>query len=392
MRRRFIIFELTVAKRHISSDPKMVLFTVLAVAMAIGIIVVIMGINEGYRADLISSLVDANPHLTVSPKENEDYITLYRTVSSIIQKYPQVEAISPRLLGKAGAKHKDKVRGISFIGADPLNEDLLMQVQNHMVWGNYSDLIYKKRAAILGTKLAEDLEIRPGQTISLVRQNKSLDLQVIGLIETGTGSDQTLVYLPLETAQELLAVNDVVSQVGVRLSDIYAAPAIASNLNSHFSYKSESWQEQNRDTLNVLDTQKFILYIFYGLIFLISGFGVANNMIMTVGRRTKEIGILMAMGASRLSILKIFLSESLILGPPAALLGCLFAYACSKLIEAYAIEVPSEVYQVSRLTVLLTLQSFALAVGFALAVNFVFGLIPAYKASRLDPVEAIGSE
>jgi lipoprotein-releasing system permease protein len=370
----------------------MVLFTVLAVALAIGIIVVIMGINEGYRSDLISNLVDANPHLTVSPKENEDYITLYRTVSSIIQKYPQVEAVSPRLLGKAGAKHKDKVRGINFIGADPLKEDRLMQVQNDMVWGNYSDLIYKKRAAILGTKLAEDLEIRPGETISLVRQNKSLDLQVIGLIETGTGSDQTLVYLPLETAQELLAVNDVVSQVGVRLSDIYAAPAIASSLNSRFSYKSESWQEQNRDTLNVLDTQRFILYIFYGLIFLISGFGVANNMIMTVGRRTKEIGILMAMGASRLSILKIFLSESLILGPPAALLGCLLAYTCSKLIEAYAIEVPSEVYQVSRLTVLLTLQSFALAVGFALAVNFVFGLIPAYKASRLDPVESIGSE
>lgn len=370
----------------------MVLFTVLAVALAIGIIVVIMGINEGYKNDLIGSLVDANPHITVSPKENEDYITLYRTISSIVQRYPQVEVVSPRLLGKAGAKHKDKVRGVSFIGADPLKEDPLVKVQKDMVWGNYSDLIFKKRAAILGTKLAEDLEIRPGETLTFVRQNKSLNLRVIGLIKTGTGSDQTLIYLPLDTAQELLDVKDVVSQVGIRLSDIYAAPAIAIDLNSHFSYKSESWQEQNKDVLNVLDTQKFILYIFYGLIFLISGFGVANNMIMTVSRRTKEIGILMAMGATRWSIIKIFLVESLILGPPAALIGCLLAYATSRLIEAYSIEVPSEVYQVSRLTVLITLQSFALAVGFALAVNFVFGLIPAYKASRLDPVEAIASE
>jgi lipoprotein-releasing system permease protein len=370
----------------------MVLFNVLAVALAIGIIVVIMGINEGYRSDLISNLVDTNPHLTISPKDNEDHITLYRTISAIVQRYPQVEAVSPRLLGKAGAKHKDKVRGVSFIGADPQKEDPLMKVQKDMIWGNYSGLIFKKRAVILGIKLAEDLEIRPGEPLTLVRQNKSLNLEVIGLIKTGTGSDQTLIYLPLDTAQELLGVNDVVSQVGVGLSDIYAAPAIASDLNSHFSYKSESWQEQNKDVLNVIDTQKFILYIFYALIFLISGFGVANNMIMTVGRRTKEIGILMAMGATRLSIIKIFLIESLILGPPAALLGCLLAYAASKLIEAYAIEVPSEVYQVSRLTVLLTLQSFVLAVGFALAVNFVFGFIPAYKASRLDPVEAITSD
>jgi lipoprotein-releasing system permease protein len=370
----------------------MVLFAVMAVTLAIAVIVVMMGINEGYKSDLVSSLVENNPHLTVSPKENEDYITLYRTLSAIIHSYPQVEAVSPRLLGNAGAKHKDKVRGVSFIGADPFKEDPLMKVQKDIVWGDYYDLVFKKRAAILGTKLAEDLELRPGETFTLVRQNISMTLLVVGLIETGTGSDQTLVYLPLDTAQELLGVNDVVSQIGVRLSDIYAAPAIASDLNTRFAYKSESWQEQNKDILNVLDTQIIILYIFYGLIFVIAGFGVANTMIMAVTRRTKEIGILMAMGATRRSIVKIFLTESLILGPPAALLGCALAYGTAKLIEAYPIEVPSDVYMVSRLTVLLTTQFFILAVVFALAINFLAGVYPAYKASRLDPVEAIASE
>jgi ABC-type lipoprotein release transport system permease subunit len=115
-------------------------------------------------------------------------------------------------------------------------------------------------------------------------------------------------------------------------------------------------------------------------------------MIMTVTRRTKEIGILMAMGARRLSVVKIFLAESLILGPPAALLGCALAYGTATLIEAYPIEVPSEVYMVSRMNVLLTSQMFIYAVVFALAINFVAGIYPAWKASRLDPVEAIGSE
>lgn len=370
----------------------MVLFTVLAVALAIGVIVVMMGINEGYKSDLVNSLVEKNPHLTVSPKENEDYITLYRTLSNILWTFPQVQAVSPRILGKAGAKHKDKVRGVSFIGADPLQEDPLMRVQKDMVWGNYSDLVFRKRGAVLGTKLAEDLELEPGQKFTLALQNKSFRLEVVGLIRTGTGTDETLVYLPLDTAQELLGQPDVVSEVSVRLSDIYAAPEIASNLSGRFTYKAESWQEQNKDSLQVMDTQKFILYIFYALIFVIAGFGVANTMIMTVTRRTKEIGILMAMGATRKSIVKIFLLESLILGPPAALLGCLLAWITAKLIEAYPVALPSEVYQVSRLTVLLTPETFLLAAGFALAVNFLAGLYPAYKASRLDPVEAIASD
>jgi len=386
------LFELEIAKRHIVSDPKMVLFTVMAVSLAIGVIVVMMGINEGYKTDLVNSLVENNPHLTVSPKENEDYITLYRTLSGILWTFPEVQAVSPRLLGKAGAKHEDKVRGVSFIGADPLQEDPLMRVQKDMVWGNYSDLVFRKRAAVLGTKLAENLELEPGQKFTLALQNKSLRIEVVGLIRTGTGSDETLVYLPLDTAQELLDQPDVVSQIGVRLSDIYAAPEIAANLSGRFTYKSESWQEQNKDVLQVMDTQKVILYIFYALIFVIAGFGVANTMIMTVTRRTKEIGILMAMGATRRSIVKIFLMESLILGPPAAMLGCLLAWTTAKLIEAYPVALPSEVYQVSRLTVLLTPQTFALAAGFALAVNFLAGLYPAYKASRLDPVEAIASE
>ena len=386
------MFELDIAKKHISSDPKMVLFTVLAVALAIGVIVVMMGINEGYKSDLVNSLVENNPHLIVSPKENEDYITLYRTLSRIIHSYPQVEAVSPRILGKAGAKHKDLVRGAGFIGANPEEENLLQNVQKDMIWGEYDDLRFKKRGAILGTKLAEGLELRPGQKFTLTRQNVSLKLEVVGLIKTGTGSDETLVYLPLDTAQTLLDQPDIVSEVGVRLSDIYVAPAISSDLNSRFAYKAVSWQEQNKDILQVMETQKVILYIFYALIFIIAGFGVANTMIMTVTRRTKEIGILMAMGATRKAVIKIFLLESLILGPPAALLGCFLAIITAKLIEAYPVQLPSDIYQVSKLVVLLTPQSFALAVAFALAVNFLAGIYPAYKASRLDPVEAIGSE
>jgi lipoprotein-releasing system permease protein len=386
------MFEITVARKHISSDPRMVLFALLSVSLSIGVIVIMMGLMEGYREDIIKSTVENNPHLVVEPKEDEDYINLYRTLSGLVYSYPQVEAVSPRLLGKAGAKYKDKVRGVSIIGADPLREDPLMRVQQDMVWGSYFDLVYKRRGAVVGTKLAEELKLRPDDQFSLVMQNRWMKVKVVGLIQTGTGSDQTLVYLPLKTAQELMNKSDVVSEIGARLSDIYSAPAVAKDINSRTRYQAQSWEDQNRDILEVLDTQDTVMILFYLLIFIIAGLGVANTMIMTVTRRTREIGILMAMGATRLSIMKIFLAESLILGPPAAVLGCGLAYATAKLIEAYPIEVPSDIYVVSRMTVLLTPESFIYAVLFSLSINFLAGLYPAHRASRLDPVEAIASE
>jgi len=386
------MFELIIAKRYLSSDTKMVLFVLLSVALSIAVIVVLIGINEGYKNELVASLVENNPHLTISPKENEDNITLYRTLSGIVWSYPGVEAVSPRLLGMAGAKYKDKVRAVSFIGADPLKEDPLLKVQRNMVWGNYSDLIFKRHAAVLGIKLAEDLGLKPGDQFNLIRQKKSIQLKVVGLIKTGTGSDQTLIYLPLHTAQDILGQNDVVSEIGVRLSDIYAAPSIASDLNSRTYYKAESWQEQNKDSLQVLVTQDIILYIFTGLILVIAGFGVANTMIMNVMRRTKEIGILMAMGTTRRSIVSIFLAQSLILGPPAALLGVVMAYLAANAINASPIMMPSSDFNmVFRMTVVLSFQTYILAVVFALITNFLAGIYPAYKASKLDPVEAIGS-
>jgi lipoprotein-releasing system permease protein len=262
-----------------------------------------------------------------------------------------------------------------------------------MVWGNYSELIYAKHAAVLGTKLADYLELKPGDEFTLIRQNKSIKLRVAGLIETGTGSDETLAYLPLATAQEILGEPNIVSEVGLRLYDIYDAPSIAAAINRKTSYNAESWQQLNKDTLQVLDTQNLTLYLFYGLILIISGFGVANSMIVNVTRRTKDIGILLAMGTTRRSILKIFIIESLILGPPAALLGCALAYIIAIALNSFPIQIPSSDYNlVFRMEVLITYQNYLLAIIFALAVNLLSGIYPAYKASRLDPVEAIASE
>jgi lipoprotein-releasing system permease protein len=384
------MFELAIAERHILGNPKMVLFTVLSVALAVGVIVVLIGLTEGYRVNLIENTVENSAHVTVDPKEDEDYIYLYRTLTAIAEEFPEVLAVSPRLVGRAAAKYKDNVEGVTFIGADPVQEDLLLRVREDMVWGDYYDLRFKRFAAVVGSDLADDLELKYGDDFRLTRQDVTIQVKAVGIIDTGTTLDQTLVYLPLETAQDLLGDGDVVTEAGIRLSDIDAAPAVAADLNNKTRYKAESWQEKSRDILDQLNSQQIYSLIFYLLIFIISGFGIANTMIMIISRRTKEIGILMAMGADQISIMKIFVLESVILGPPSALLGGGLAYVAAKLIGT--IEVPAEIYIADRMTVILDLGTFVYVAVFALLVNFLAGIYPAYKASRLDPVEAIATE
>jgi lipoprotein-releasing system permease protein len=385
------MYELSVAKGHILRNPKMAFFTIAAVTLAVAVIVVFMGLLGGFEEEIITTTVENNPHIYVQPKPDEKYIYLYKTVSAHLWNYPGVEAVSARLIGKAGARYKDKIRGVEFLGVDPADEDRLMKVQEDIVVGNFQDLQSRKLSAFMGTKLAEELELQPEDDFILARGNISMRLRVAGLFETGSAKDRSLVYIPLSTAQDLVGKGDVVSEVDVRIRDIYQAPYIVNDLKNRFRYQSKSWQDMNADILELIQTQSFFIWIFYFLIFTIAGFGIANTMIMIISRKTKEIGILMAMGATPGSIRKIFVLESLILAPPAALLGSLLAFLTAQLIMSYDIQVPYEIYMVSRMTITMKPEFFIYAVFFALLVNFVAGLYPAWKASRMDPVEAIGS-
>ena len=311
------MFELDIALRHVTTNRRGTAFTLISVAIAVGIIIMSLGLTEGVRVQIVENTVEKNPHLLVNPKEGESYISMYRTLSDQIKIYPGVSAVSPRLVGQGAARFGNKVQGVEFVGVHPVEEDQLMSVQASMISGNFSDLRFNKKGAVLGVKLAENLKIRQGGDFYLYLKNDSIRLKVIGLLQKGTVKDETLVYISLDAAQALVGQGDVVSEIGVKLLDFSGAPAMALDMNERNRYKTTSWQDFNKEIARFVGNQNVTNMLFYIFILLISAFVIANTTIMVVSRRRKEIGILMAMGAERRSILMIFLLENMLISVPA---------------------------------------------------------------------------
>ncbi|MDD4163566.1 MAG: ABC transporter permease [Methanothrix sp.] len=386
------MFELDIARRHVATNRRGTAFTMISVAIAVGIIIMSLGLTEGVRVQILENTIEKNPHLIINPKKTESYINMYRTLSEMIADYPGVLAVSPRLVGQGAARFQDRVQGVEFVGVHPFEENQLMAVQESMISGNFSDLIFSKKGAFLGVKLAQSLKIRQGGDFYLYFKNNSVRLKVIGLLEKGTFKDETLVYIPLNTAQELIGQGDVVSEIGVKLADFTNAPAMALEMNGKSPYKTTSWQDFSKEIARFVGNQNVTNMLFYIFILLISAFVIANTTIMVVSRRKKEIGILMAMGADRSSILKIFLLENMLISLPAGALGCLLGFGLAKLISLLPLDVTSTGGGNGELLIVARPEYFVYAMIFALVLNLISGIYPAYAAARLDPVEAIASE
>ncbi|MEM2933649.1 MAG: FtsX-like permease family protein, partial [Methanocellales archaeon] len=244
--------------------------------------------------------------------------------------------------------------------------------------------------AVIGDKLAKKLEVRVRDVALLSYPDAKRSVRIIGLIHTGTSIDETLVYTSLFMAQSFYGVNDVVNEIAIRVDDIYIADEVSREIERETEYRAASWIESLSDLLAFLESQYGMILLYYALIFIIAGFGIANVLIMIVSAKIKEIGMLMAMGATRRSIAEIFIIQSMVFACIGIAIGSIVAYVLELLLQSYPISTPEEIYfGLTFLPVEINLQNFLIAAVFAFLISAIVGVYPALQASKLDPVEAL---
>jgi lipoprotein-releasing system permease protein len=247
--------------------------------------------------------------------------------------------------------------------------------------------IQNGRRAALDQGLADELEVNLGDTVrASFPDARTTSLVVSGIFDTG-GFSTNYAYVSLETARDFLGEGNVITDVQIKLDDIYRADEVASELSS-LGYNAESWQSLS-GIVETIESRRFSNTMIMLLVIVIASFGIANIINLLVLEKTREIGMMMAMGATSSNVRRIFLIESGILGLAGGAAGCLLGYLIAAYVNSLAIALSSG----PNFSVVLTfivdpwdLLAFPLI---TLLLSVIAGVYPAHQASKLDPVVAL---
>jgi len=381
-------FELSIVTRHITYRKRGTILAMAAIALAVAICLISISLQDGFQELLFNIIVEDLPHVTVSAKEGDDYIYLYRNLIDRAWSIPGVIAVSPGLGTQATFTYKDNVENVALSGVNPADMDRIYKIGKYVFRGDLMSIQTGNRV-VLGQKLADRLKVKLGQTVyASFPDARSTSLVVSGIFQAPTGWPEDIAFVSLPTARDFLNKGDVASSVDIKLQDVYQADAAARVLQG-YGYKAESWQQLYPQILETLAIEKFQSWLIMLLILILAAFGIGSAMYMLVNEKTSEIGMLMALGATRGNIRNIFLLESCILGLIGGAAGAALGLFVSLYIKGLQYEMEAPGGQKIALQVVINPWNFAIIVLLAAALSVIAGAYPARKASRLDPVEAI---
>jgi lipoprotein-releasing system permease protein len=381
------LFELFVAKKHLTSRKRQTILAVGAVALAVTITILFRSLINGFETTLNEIIFEFVPHVTVLPEEGENYIHLYKTLIETIWAIPGVAAVSPALSTTASFSHDDNVENVVLRGVIPDELNKISKIGiDYMVAGDLGSIQNGRRAA-LDQGLADELEVNLGDTVrASFPDARTMNLVVSGIFDTG-GFSTNYAYVSIDTAREFLGEGNVITDVQIKLDDIYRADEVAAEL-SLLGYNAESWQSLS-GIVETIESRRFSNTMIMLLVIVIASFGIANIINLLVLEKTREIGMMMAMGATATNVRRIFLIESGILGLAGGAAGCLLGYIISAYVNSLAIALSSGPNFSVVLTFIVDPWDLVAFPLITLFLSVIAGVYPAHQASKLDPVVSL---
>jgi len=319
--------------------------------------------------------------LTLEDKRAQRLRTIinWLEVRDTLDVLPEIRAVSPVVSGPAFARRGDVYKSISIIGIDPVRYEKIIPISKDIISGNFR---VGAGDVVIGKLLADDLGLRAGNKLRIeAGLGRSAVVTIAGIFELGVRDiDSRFVYLDLKQAQSLLGLYGGVNQIDVTVNEIFKADMISARIAKLTGLKAESWMETNAQLMNALSSQSVSTTIITFFVGLSVALGIASVLAISVTQRTREIGILRAMGTRRIQMLQVFLIQGAILGLIGSLVGALFGYG---LVWGFNTFGPKLFY------IPLPLGLIPAAMAVATLAGVLSALAPAWRASRLDPVVAI---
>ena len=421
-------FELLLALRYLRPKRTFVSFitliSVIGVALGVAVLIIVISVMSGYDRELREKIVGFNAHLTVRPASGT--MNNYAQLADAIASNKNVRGVSPFVLGPVlvetqGDTNRPAMQDAPILrGADPLSESKVSELPRQIKSGTF-DL--SGHGVVVGADFADNLQLQVGDHVSIfsMREVKRIkaalehkngdatmplpdDYEVRGIFNTGYGEyDARIIVASLENAQDLYDLEDSVHGLFVMVGDPYQAPEVKLQLQQTLGadYEIVTWMDQNSALLNAIQVEKNMMYYLLFFIVIVAALCILSAQITFVVQKTREIGMLKALGTTNLQISGIFLSQSAIIG----VIGVLAGWGLGMLALAYRNDFlhfmnrvtgrnlfSSSIYGFGELPATIVPGDVVLICIISFVICILGGVLPAWRAGRLQPVEALRYE
>ncbi len=404
-------FELFVAKRYLTARRKQAFISVITtisvggIAIGVAALVIAIALITGFQGDVQEKILGATSHIMVSDLGGRG-LADYEELAGRIRALPEVESVTPVvyntvLITGIGESSGALIKGLDF-ERERREADWLQRLEA----GAIPEGGGAREGLLLGRELALRIGAQVGDVVEIVTASSTLSplgllprrkrFLVAGIFNTGLYEfDNATALAAIGVAQRLFGMEGRASYLQVKLKDIFAAPAVGDRIRETLppSVYITTWMELNKSLFSALKLEKNIMFLTITLIVIVAALNIIATLILMVMEKTRDIGVLMAMGATPRMVNRVFFLQGALIGVIGTALGVLLGLGWCALANAFElIKIPVDIYQISYVPFRLRPLDLALIVSVTLLISFVSTLFPARRAARIDPVVALKYE
>jgi lipoprotein-releasing system permease protein len=384
------------AWRHVRRRGLQSALTVTGVAVGVAVLIIALSLTNGFIDELISSTLRATPMLTLQSYLPGDTMPNDPSLLAALTAEPGVTAAAPFLSGQALiARRASQSLGVTarqgFTQIVGIDTDLETAVLDLPVLASQAEALAQSGGVVLGSSLAQSLGVAVGDTVMLRDiTGATAQFTVAGTFRVGNELIDSLTsYMSLANLQDYLGVGSAITGYHLRLANPTAAHSVGLELAGKYSLRPISWESLFASLISQLRLQKAVIGVVVFLIVIVAAFGITNVLVLTVSEKTEDIAILRALGASERQILATFTLQGFMLGGAGTLLGAVLGLLVAAYFKFQPYPLPGDLYFITQLPVQLQAFDVLWVCAVSLATSVIAGLLPARRASRLDPVAVL---
>ncbi len=425
-------YEFFISKRYLRAKRKQIfvsiitLISILGIFLGVAALIIVLAVMNGFEADLRTKILGIKSHIELTT-DIAGPMKDYENVRKQITGAEGVVASTPFIYSQAMIRNGNGVTGVIIRGLDTQSAFKVINLgkirEGDIQYLNKLPAAISKRyekedariaGIVVGKEMARNLGIFLYDTITIISpvgistpmgmMPRMKKFVVAGIFESGFYEyDSTLAYLSLQSCQDFLQMGDTVTGIDIKVDDIYKADVIARKIQNKLGYPfwAHNWMQMNKNLFSALKLEKRVMFIILSLIVLVAAFNIISALIMIVMEKNKDIAILKSMGATSRSIMKIFIYQGIIVGVIGTALGSTVGLAVALNLQKVSQFVekmfnvkflPGDVYYLSELPSKVNYGDVLIIVAGTLLVCFISTIYPSWRASRLDPAEALRYE